>query len=154
MFGIVSECRIFYRCVDWNRYRPKWKLICLCRIFYRCVDWNVTLVIIRFCLMVASFTDAWIETVLRLVGLFGKKVASFTDAWIETDQEPNYRHTYNSRIFYRCVDWNKRIITTPLKVASRIFYRCVDWNLLLFLWLFYFAVASFTDAWIETYIFL
>ena len=36
--------------------------------------------------LVASFTDAWIET-----GLFGsiganKRVASFTDAWIETQK--------------------------------------------------------------------
>ena len=35
-------------------------------------------------LNVASFTDAWIETFLRLVELVRESVASFTDAWIET----------------------------------------------------------------------
>ena len=35
-------------------------------------------------LYVASFTDAWIETNRGLVFNDGLKVASFTDAWIET----------------------------------------------------------------------
>ncbi len=33
---------------------------------------------------VASFTDAWIETLEEADGLEKEKVASFTDAWIET----------------------------------------------------------------------
>ena len=33
---------------------------------------------------VASFTDAWIETLEDIVGLQKTLVASFTDAWIET----------------------------------------------------------------------
>jgi len=33
---------------------------------------------------VASFTDAWIETVILVVNIGGCEVASFTDAWIET----------------------------------------------------------------------
>ena len=33
---------------------------------------------------VASFTDAWIETVYRIFFLKPLNVASFTDAWIET----------------------------------------------------------------------
>ena len=33
---------------------------------------------------VASFTDAWIETVLTKDVFFNEAVASFTDAWIET----------------------------------------------------------------------
>ena len=38
---------------------------------------------------VASFTDAWIETLL-IVGRGGEKfVASFTDAWIETTKQQN-----------------------------------------------------------------
>ena len=53
--------------------------------------------------MVASFTDAWIET-----GALSKerniiKVASFTDAWIETKVKP-IRIAGKGRIFYRCVD--------------------------------------------------
>ena len=34
--------------------------------------------------MVASFTDAWIETAVYLKGYEVIIVASFTDAWIET----------------------------------------------------------------------
>ena len=36
--------------------------------------------------LVASFTDAWIETVKDRQDNAGKEVASFTDAWIETKQ--------------------------------------------------------------------
>ena len=35
-------------------------------------------------LEVASFTDAWIETVIIAVTYLSDSVASFTDAWIET----------------------------------------------------------------------
>ena len=38
--------------------------------------------IIKRC--VASFTDAWIETVMSRLKDAGLNVASFTDAWIET----------------------------------------------------------------------
>ena len=34
--------------------------------------------------IVASFTDAWIETKSRILSLLRARVASFTDAWIET----------------------------------------------------------------------
>ena len=34
--------------------------------------------------VVASFTDAWIETFLSSCGTDKRSVASFTDAWIET----------------------------------------------------------------------
>jgi len=34
--------------------------------------------------VVASFTDAWIETLIRLYLIASCLVASFTDAWIET----------------------------------------------------------------------
>ena len=34
--------------------------------------------------LVASFTDAWIETLEQYLDLKSKGVASFTDAWIET----------------------------------------------------------------------
>ena len=34
--------------------------------------------------IVASFTDAWIETTLLLMVIIRELVASFTDAWIET----------------------------------------------------------------------
>ena len=75
---------------------------------------------------VASFTDAWIETVdesaqtmtvtSHLLQMRGLKrcreqylktrveVASFTDAWIETHKNKHASYCQDSRIFYRCVD--------------------------------------------------
>ena len=52
---------------------------------------------------VASFTDAWIETTALTVGGHTKIVASFTDAWIETEHLIAGT-SGNGRIFYRCVD--------------------------------------------------
>ena len=54
------------------------------RIFYRCVDWNKSYGPGVIACMVASFTDAWIETRLVVNVWFVAAVASFTDAWIET----------------------------------------------------------------------
>ena len=42
----------------------------------------------RDMVVVASFTDAWIETYIFRLSSCYEKVASFTDAWIETDREP------------------------------------------------------------------
>ena len=99
-------------------------------------------------------------------------VASFTDAWIETPVREALPLSY-SRIFYRCVDWNrfKNEGLRVERVASftdawietcihphcrkqtlcRIFYRCVDWNVRPPKCQRVTSVASFTDAWIETY---
>ena len=55
------------------------------------------------------------------------------------------------RIFYRCVDWNKMWLSCIWEDRSRIFYRCVDWNIFIGLGYARPLVASFTDAWIETY---
>ena len=77
-------------------------------------------------------------------------VASFTDAWIETIEKGNFKCSFDSRIFYRCVDWNisTTSCTNMVKMSHllqmrglkllrnrytflslcRIFYRCVDWN--------------------------
>ena len=102
------------------------------RIFYRCVDWNTYAACKIFTFQVASFTDAWIETLWCFKYAWVPWVASFTDAWIETyflgmirvmdlshllqmrglkpwDEENEENE--DSRIFYRCVDWNKRGIT-------------------------------------------
>ena len=120
-----------------------------CRIFYRCVDWNWGNEIDATIYRVASFTDAWIETVITSKFNEYASVASFTDAWIETVDvaymvaynrshllqmrglKPNGYPTTgrrNRRIFYRCVDWN-RWDFEPIRTRScRIFYRCVDWN--------------------------
>ena len=121
---------------------------------------------------VASFTDAWIETLFigmlkvmekgrifyRCVdwnqsphsGTCGIKVASFTDAWIETTSERLTLASVSRRIFYRCVDWNVRLPNFGTPALSRIFYRCVDWNYIKVIGTFALGVASFTDAWIET----
>ena len=54
--------------------------------------------------LVASFTDAWIETQNTDTYLIYATVASFTDAWIETTRM-EYALTIDAgRIFYRCVD--------------------------------------------------
>ena len=52
---------------------------------------------------VASFTDAWIETIIPGKALYKLLVASFTDAWIETFFCELVSSAI-SRIFYRCVD--------------------------------------------------
>ncbi len=54
--------------------------------------------------IVASFTDAWIETTLLLMVIIRELVASFTDAWIETLWIQSCTEENTSRIFYRCVD--------------------------------------------------
>ena len=80
----ASLGRIFYRCVDWNINDGMKEMGILSRIFYRCVDWNRIAWQALPDKVVASFTDAWIETkrgtTTREIG----NVASFTDAWIET----------------------------------------------------------------------
>ena len=79
--------------------------------------------------MVASFTDAWIETRIYIRSKSKAFVASFTDAWIETNSNRNYGGSAKVASFTDA--W----IETPTKHGqspakpSRIFYRCVDWNL-------------------------
>ena len=53
---------------------------------------------------VASFTDAWIETMSEGVTDKPEIVASFTDAWIETSEGLFKISSFRGRIFYRCVD--------------------------------------------------
>ena len=103
--------------------------------------------------LVASFTDAWIETLClwdersksgcrifyrcvdwnrKIIKKWGLMyVASFTDAWIETAALPHWGIQMLSRIFYRCVDWNLKQIKWWGLMLRRIFYRCVDWNFVL-----------------------
>ena len=80
---------------------------------------------IRLSRLVASFTDAWIET-----GQGGEKrpypnVASFTDAWIETDRDKSLQLAELSHLLQmrglKLLYQRKELIIT-----SRIFYRCVD----------------------------
>ena len=79
--------------------------------------------------MVASFTDAWIETDVENLKRHNIIVASFTDAWIETLVAA-----------YLCVlIWSHLLQMRGLKLELLLWgaTRCL--------------VASFTDAWIETY---
>ena len=57
-----------------------------------------------FRVLVASFTDAWIETKEMRHQYQHLKVASFTDAWIETLTVSYSTIRMSCRIFYRCVD--------------------------------------------------
>ena len=97
------------------------------RIFYRCVDWNQRVRKGTLKNDVASFTDAWIETI--------------SDFWKVATKES---HLLQMRGLKRRV--SKRI----WRNESRIFYRCVDWNKRYAFTVFVSLVASFTDAWIET----
>ena len=66
----------------------------LSRIFYRCVDWNSGRIGSNEVPIVASFTDAWIETEDMKKGDFVREVASFTDAWIETNTVFGYQRPW------------------------------------------------------------
>ena len=122
-------CRIFYRCVDWNILTVLPNYLFLGRIFYRCVDWNYS---------VYNTTDKAMSHLLQMRGL-----KPFTTP---------PKRLLKCRIFYRCVDWNMPVSVSVIIWLSRIFYRCVDWNSQ-WCWSYsYYRVASFTDAWIETFI--
>ena len=78
--------------------------------------------------IVASFTDAWIETYGKIVELSEIGVASFTDAWIETLSPLLILYAYLSHLL--------QMRGLKLKRNKRRVHRI--------------GVASFTDAWIET----
>ena len=97
--------------------------------------------------VVASFTDAWIETTSIISKARCAEVASFTDAWIETKRRLQRKGCYRSHLLQmrglklRAVQQatgagvasftDAWIETIPCdfahnKSTSRIFYRCVD----------------------------
>ena len=77
---------------------------------------------------VASFTDAWIETIAMQSLRKLRQVASFTDAWIETCQ--------SAGVFSQC----HVASFTDAWIETRQTEQHVQ----------AYMVASFTDAWIET----
>ena len=81
---------------------------------------------------------------------YGEEVASFTDAWIETVELMDVKREDDGRIFYRCVDWNIVYInlSTWFFVASFTDAWIETDNAIKMSGLE--VVASFTDAWIET----
>ena len=76
-------------------------------------------------MLVASFTDAWIETKEMRHRYQSPGVASFTDAWIETEE---MRHRYRHPKVASFTDaWIETSGTTAVfRTLCRIFYRCVD----------------------------
>ena len=77
-------------------------------------------------MQVASFTDAWIETVDSTTIFQPQTVASFTDAWIETPFGLGFGNSAPVASFTDA--WIETAVMSRLKDAglSRIFYRCVD----------------------------
>ena len=142
------------------------------RIFYRCVDWNNIKGLFRVLRIVASFTDAWIETgisindfrnvkshLLQMRGLKPRlwgnlqcvySVASFTDAWIETCPA-SLIVLVSCRIFYRCVDWNRNLGFKEIDMLVSHLLQMRGLKLPVRLLNSLLIVASFTDAWIETF---
>ena len=112
--------------------KPKYnEATCWCNVVASFTDaWIETIFSMRLSrmTMVASFTDAWIETWVKSTLIPSPSVASFTDAWIETEQQWRAFDAYQRRIFYRCVDWNNSKKSASVIRIGRIFYRCVDWN--------------------------
>ena len=78
--------------------------------------------------IVASFTDAWIETLLCPSFFLQLQVASFTDAWIET-------------LIYEGLENKPEVASFTDAWIETIYFLRKRIK---------FIVASFTDAWIET----
>ena len=75
--------------------------------------------------IVASFTDAWIETIIDAVITEYQLVASFTDAWIETGFSAEDIATMVSHLL-QMRGLKQRRCACMGASFSRIFYRCVD----------------------------
>ena len=133
-----------------KHYSPTYGMASTSRIFYRCVDWNIARKNRKIFEIVASFTDAWIETLI--CNHCGLSISShlLQMRGLKLDKEKG-KEDAKRRIFYRCVDWNVDLLSEDEKKIGRIFYRCVDWNKVLLMRRLLPRVASFTDAWIETY---
>ena len=112
-----------------KHYSPTYGMASTSRIFYRCVDWNIARKNRKIFEIVASFTDAWIETLI--CNHCGLSISShlLQMRGLKLDKEKG-KEDAKRRIFYRCVDWNVDLLSEDEKKIGRIFYRCVDWNLL------------------------
>ena len=75
--------------------------------------------------VVASFTDAWIETAVMARLKDAGLVASFTDAWIETAYIRARRDEILSHLL-QMRGLKHFDCTAQLPISRRIFYRCVD----------------------------
>ena len=117
------------------------KLVCrriiikvVSRIFYRCVDWN-------WYWASRASRYSWSHLLqMRGLKPFrtasnrgGGIVASFTDAWIETEAEAKSILVTMSHLLQMRGLKHKTIILNGVQ-QRRIFYRCVDWNWSLWLY--------------------
>ena len=75
---------------------------------------------------VASFTDAWIETGGTSRPLSKNIVASFTDAWIETRQDFDIASGTVQSHPLRMRGLKQMLTLLLYKLPSRILYGCVD----------------------------
>ena len=101
--------------------------------------------------VVASFTDAWIETTVKHRRSYFCYVASFTDAWIETisvfcDEESVVSHLLQMRGLKRA------IMETETTGSASHLLQMRGLKLILIILVICPLVASFTDAWIETFL--
>ena len=101
--------------------------------------------------MVASFTDAWIETFFKAESTIEWAVASFTDAWIETGYANRCYKSRRSHLLQMRGLKHRDAAVFKLQQESHLLQMrglklCVVLNNNLLS-----HVASFTDAWIETH---
>ena len=75
--------------------------------------------------LVASFTDAWIETSSFFLFILFFLVASFTDAWIETSHGCP-EDTSRASHLLQMRGLKPKSTQRNFKKRCRIFYRCVD----------------------------
>ena len=146
---LIRSRRIFYRCVDWNPDEAWTVTGKTSRIFYRCVDWNIIANQFKHYVKVASFTDAWIETVSWLISLHGYQSHLLQMRGLKQKKICQKRYRNLSHLLQmRGLKHNP--VSLHFHTPRRIFYRCVDWNTHMSISRSPFFVASFTDAWIET----
>ena len=147
---VIRLCRIFYRCVDWNKINLKCitffveshllQMRGLKREYIPPTVSNIKshLLQMRGLKPYQNYSEGYSKRshLLQMRGLkrhylndWGWKIGRIFYRCV--DWNLNGKKTYNrwiSRIFYRCVDWNSCCCTPFRVIFSRIFYRCVDWN--------------------------
>ena len=99
---------------------------------------------------VASFTDAWIETIWGCKETDSFTVASFTDAWIETNWQNDSDTNFLVASFTDAWIETGHTVTTVNTAMSHLLQMRGLKRLMMPVIRLLLLVASFTDAWIET----
>ena len=99
---------------------------------------------------VASFTDAWIETLTLIWYISPRLVASFTDAWIETNWQNDSDTNFLVASFTDAWIETGHTVTTVNTAMSHLLQMRGLKRLMMPVIRLLLLVASFTDAWIET----